>query len=62
MENNVSEEMKLRMDKVFTEEDPFKSPRPDDFGASFYKNYWAVVGEKVKKAILEMLNGGKLDR
>ncbi|KAF5444913.1 hypothetical protein F2P56_034005 [Juglans regia] len=40
---------------------PLKSPSPDGFGASFYKKYWSLIGDKVCAAVLNFLNGGQLD-
>jgi hypothetical protein len=33
-----------------------KAPGPDRYGVCFYQNNWSVVGEEVRKAVLNFLN------
>jgi hypothetical protein len=40
---------------------PLKSLGPDGFGASFYQTHWQIVGDEVRKAVLDFLNFGVLD-
>jgi len=35
-----------------------KAPGPDGMPAVFYKQFWDVIGEKVTKEVLDVLNGG----
>ncbi|WVZ54295.1 hypothetical protein U9M48_005117 [Paspalum notatum var. saurae] len=37
-----------------------KAPGPDGMPAVFYKQFWNLIGEKVKKEVLEVLNGGNM--
>lgn len=37
-----------------------KSPRPDGFGAGFYKNHRGAVGKETCRAVIEFLNEGKM--
>jgi hypothetical protein len=40
---------------------PLKALGPDGYGVCFYHNYWATVGESVRKAALEFLNSCNFD-
>jgi hypothetical protein len=40
---------------------PLKSSRPDGFGVSFFQQHWGIIGDKVRMAILNFLNGGSFD-
>lgn len=35
-----------------------KVPGPDGMPSIFYKRFWQLVGERVKKEVLDVLNGG----
>lgn len=36
---------------------PIEAPRPDGFHALFYQKYWDIVGRKMLKVVLGILNG-----
>lgn len=36
---------------------PYKTPRPDGFGAYFYQYHWSTLGFKITEAVLSFLNG-----
>lgn len=40
---------------------PLKSTGPDGFDMSFFQHHWGTIGDKVRVAILEFLNGGSFD-
>jgi hypothetical protein len=40
---------------------PLKAPGPDGLGVGFYQKHWAIVGDGVRKAILNFLNSGIFD-
>ncbi|XP_035544636.1 uncharacterized protein LOC118348020 [Juglans regia] len=48
---------KLEIEVVIKSMAPLKSPGPDGFGACFYQNHWATVGDKVCSTVLDLLNG-----
>jgi len=63
-------EMNEKLAAVFTPEEvdqalaqmhPLKSPGPDGFGVCFYQNHWTTIGDEVRKAVLDFLNGGIFD-
>jgi hypothetical protein len=35
---------------------PLKSPGPDGFGSCFFQKHWQVVGEEVRRSVLDFLN------
>ena len=37
-----------------------KAPGPDGMPSVFYKRFWNLVGEKVKREVLDFLNGGNM--
>lgn len=37
---------------------PLGSPGPDGFPIEFYQVHWDIIGDKVTKAMLEVLNSG----
>ena len=37
-----------------------KAPGPDGMPAIFYKKCWHIVGERVIKEVLQVLNGGEM--
>jgi hypothetical protein len=37
-----------------------KAPGPDGMPSVFYKQFWNLVGEKVRKEVLQFLNGGHM--
>ncbi|KAF5466911.1 hypothetical protein F2P56_016793 [Juglans regia] len=62
----VTSEMNERLSRPFSKLEievaiksmaPLKSPGPDGFGACFYQNHWATVGDKVCLTVLDLLNG-----
>ncbi|KAL0404010.1 UNVERIFIED_CONTAM: hypothetical protein Sradi_2041800 [Sesamum radiatum] len=63
--NSVNEELALIpspdeiKDTVFAMA-AFKSPRPDDFPSSLFKQYWHIVGEKVVEAVTFFFSFGIL--
>lgn len=40
---------------------PFKAPRPDGFQAVFFKQYWNIVGQDIKRMMNEAFSCGKID-
>lgn len=38
-----------------------KSPGLDGFGVCFYQKHWGTVGDAIRKAVLDFLNGGTFD-
>lgn len=70
-EARITKEMKQRIERDFTVEEVERALKEisthnslglDGFGAGFYKNYWEIVGRETSKAVLEFLNGRKIDR
>lgn len=49
------------IDRALAQMHPLKSPGPDGFGVSFFQQHWGIIGGKVKRAILDFLNGGSFD-
>jgi hypothetical protein len=41
---------------------PLKSSGPNGFGASFFQKHWQIVGDEVRKAVLDFLNRGVFDQ
>ncbi|KAL0285634.1 UNVERIFIED_CONTAM: hypothetical protein Sangu_2770100 [Sesamum angustifolium] len=57
-ENPTADEIK----SVVFEMAPFKSPGPDGFPPSFFKNFWHIVGTDVVKAVQHFfLSGAEID-
>lgn len=65
--NGVTQDMNNYLDTPFTKEEikkalfdlhPSKAPGPDGYTALFFQNVWDVIGEKVTKAALDVLNCG----
>jgi hypothetical protein len=57
----IAASMPEEVDQALFQMHPLKSPGPDGFGASFYQTHWQIVGDEVRKAILDFLNFGVLD-
>jgi xylose isomerase len=62
--------MNARLTTIFTSEEVdqalgqmhhLKSPGPDGFGESFFQKHWQIVGDEVRKAVLDFLNFGVFD-
>lgn len=47
-------EVRLAMSQIH----PNKSPSPNGFSGSFYKNFWHIVGKDVTECCLKILNNG----
>lgn len=69
MGNRVSKKMSRDLSRSYTEEEvavtlkqihPSKAPGPDGMPPLFYQKYWHIVGPKVFKVVLEMLNSGQI--
>jgi len=67
VQRKITEEMNNSLIKEFTPEEvkavvdsigDLKAPGPDEMPAVFYKQFWDVIGEKVTKEVLDVLNGG----
>ncbi|XP_042950231.1 uncharacterized protein LOC122282336 [Carya illinoinensis] len=67
VEQKVSEEMRLNLNKVFLKEEIevalkqmsyFKAPGPYGFSAGFYQDHWDIVGDEVSTAVLSFLHSG----
>jgi hypothetical protein len=50
------------VDQTLGQMHPFKSPGLDGFGASFYQKHWQIVGDEVRKAVLDFLDIGVFDQ
>jgi hypothetical protein len=44
------------VDQALAQMHPLKSPGPDGFGVCFYQKHWAVVGDVVRKSVLDFLD------
>lgn len=71
VEWKVSEDMNDRLTRPFEREEigqamkqmePQKAPGIDGTPALFYQRYWGLVGNELMDAVMEVLNGGKMDR
>ncbi|KAJ1266325.1 hypothetical protein BS78_08G142200 [Paspalum vaginatum] len=64
----ITGEMNAMLMKTFTEEvwnalqaiGDLKAPGPDGIPSIFYKKFWALLGDTVKKEVLSVLNGGPM--
>ncbi|KAF5454971.1 hypothetical protein F2P56_024596 [Juglans regia] len=48
---------RLEIEEAIKSMAPLKSPGSDVFGACFYQNHWATIGDKVCLTVLDLLNG-----
>lgn len=67
----ITDEMNEALIKPFSQEEiwealqsigDLKAPGPDGIPSIFYKRFWSIVGEQVKKEVLAVLNGGQMPR
>ncbi|GKV21664.1 hypothetical protein SLEP1_g31621 [Rubroshorea leprosula] len=67
----ISSSMATFLDKDFTSSKVLaalkkihssKAPEPDGMNASFYKNYWHIIGEHITAVILDFLNNGIMEK
>jgi hypothetical protein len=65
----VTSEMNAELTKEFKEEEiwealqsigDLKAPGPDGVPSIFYKHFWQLVGDKVKREVLAVLNGNQM--
>jgi hypothetical protein len=49
------------IDRALAQMHPLKSLGPNGFRVSFFQQHWGIIGEKVRRAILDFLNGGSFD-
>jgi hypothetical protein len=45
------------VDSTLAQMHPLKSPGPDGFNASFFQHHWGSIGNQVRMAVLDFLNG-----
>lgn len=65
----ITSEMNAELTKEFNEDEVWdalqsiedlKAPRPDGVPSIFYKHFWQLVGDKVKREVLAVLNGNPM--
>lgn len=49
------------VDTTLSQMQPLKAPGPDGFSVCFYQQHWAIVGDAVRRMVLNFLNSRILD-
>lgn len=50
-----------KVDFALSQMQPLKAPGPNGFGVCFYQQHWAIVGNLVRKMVLDFMNLGLFD-